>query len=429
MREISTVTIIGAGPGGLTCARILQRNGIDVRVHDADRGLSSRDQGGTLDLHADSGQIALGEAGLLSEFAAHARPEGQSHRIVDAGGTILMEQAAAPDETAAPEIDRAQLRTLLAQSLRPGTIRWSKKLERLSTGADGGSELQFADGSRETAELVVGADGAWSRVRPALTDLQPEYTGVSFVEVLFTDASVRHAQVAELVGDGHLWANGDGRTMILQRNSGDVVRGYLGMRIELDWLERAGLGIADGRGGLLADSPGLDANAVQSSDAESVRAQVLRQFADFAEPLRRVIDESQGSLANRPIMALPTPAAWEHVRGVTLLGDAAHVMAPFGGSGVNLAMLDGAELARGIIGAIRGGSDVDAAVRDYEATMIPRGAEIGAGANAAIIGHFAAGGPDPDDLPDFDEEAAGRRRGADDYRAEHGAQDAMPSDR
>lgn len=412
-----TIAVIGAGPGGLTCARVLQLAGLAVSVYDADPSPTARDQGGTLDLHADSGQIAIEDADLTAEFAALARPEGQSHRMLAPDGTLLVDQIAQGDETAAPEIDRAQLRTMLAASLRPGTIRWGRRLDHVQATPDQGHRLQFADGTTTTADVVIGADGAWSRVRAALTPAVPGYTGVSFVEVLFTEVAARHPEIGALVGDGHLWANGDGRTMVLQRNSGDVVRGYLGLRVDLDWLAQAGLGVADGRGGVLDDSPALDGNAVQATDTERVRAAVRSRFADFAPELLRVVDESEGRLPNRPIMVLPTPTTWSPVRGITLLGDAAHVMAPFGGNGANLAMLDGAELARVIASAIAGGADVDTALRAYEATMIPRAAAAGAAANAAIVEHFAAGGPDLDGVPDFEVEAERWKDDAARYRA------------
>lgn len=415
MTNQPSIAIIGAGPGGLLCARVLQLAGLRLTVYDADASLASRNQGGTLDLHADSGQIAIEDAGLADEFAALARPEGQSKRMVAPDGTLLMEHVAPPDEFAAPEIDRAQLRTMLAGSLAPGTIRWGRKLTEVVPGAP--HELVFADGAVERADLVIGADGAWSRVRAALTDTLPHYTGVSFVEVLFTAVSTAYPEIARLVGDGHLWANGDGRTMVLQRNSDDVVRGYLGMRVDLDWLAAAGLGTADGRGGVLAESPALDANATQATDTERVRDELLVRFRDFCPELLRVVVDSEGSLANRPIMALPTPMEWHHVAGVTLLGDAAHVMSPFGGNGVNLALLDAAELARAIVGALRDGTDVDQAIRSAERVVIDRGASIGRSANEAIVEHFAAGGPDLDDVPDFDVEAERWRAGAEAYRA------------
>ncbi|WP_223694363.1 FAD-dependent oxidoreductase [Leifsonia poae] len=401
-----SIAVIGAGPGGLLAARVLQLGGVDVTVYDADASCGSRDQGGTLDLHADSGQIALEDANLTAEFAAVARPEGQAHRLLDPQGTVLVEQTPAPGETAAPEVDRAQLRGMLAESLIPGTIRWWRRLVSAHQGT-----LTFEDGGVETVDLVIGADGAWSRVRAALTDAAPTYTGVTFVEALFTNVTRRHPEVAALVGDGHMWANGDGKTLVLQRNSGDVVRGYISFRAELDWLAEAGLGAAAGRGGV------LDPSGTIATDTEQVRAALRRRFAEFSPELLRVIDDTEGTLPNRPIFALPTPTTWAHQSGITLLGDAAHVMSPFGGNGVNLALLDGAELARGIVSAVRTGTAIDDAVRAYEERMVPRGAAMGKAANDAIAEHYAVGGPDLDSIPDFDEAAEQWRTNAAEYRA------------
>lgn len=401
-----TVAVIGAGPGGLLAARVLQLGGVPVVVFDADASLGSRDQGGTLDLHADSGQIAVEDARLTPEFLALARPEGQAHRLLAPDGSVVAEHVPEAGATAAPEIDRAQLRRMLAESLTPGTIRWGHRVSSVRPGS-----ISFDDGTSVAVDLVIGADGAWSRVRAALTDTVPAYTGVSFVDALFTHVTQRHPEIGELVGDGHMWANGDGRTLVLQRNSGDVVRGYISMRVELDWLARAGLGAPDGRGGV------VDANGTQTTETEAVRTVLRARFADFAPELLRIIDDSEGDLPNRPIFALPTPTTWQHRDGITLLGDAAHVMSPFGGNGVNLALLDGAELARAVVDAVRTGSSVDAAVAAYEQRMTARGASMGRLANDAIAEHYAVGGPDPAGIPDLDTEAEQWRRNAAAYRA------------
>jgi 2-polyprenyl-6-methoxyphenol hydroxylase-like FAD-dependent oxidoreductase len=426
------IAIIGAGPAGLAVARTLHLAGIRPTIYDADASLASRNQGGTLDLHADSGQIAIEDMHLEAEFAALARPEGQSHRMLAPDGTVLSEQIAAPDTFAAPEIDRGQLRTMLAESVLagdPDAIRWSHRVERVETNADGSSTISFTGREAVVADLVIGADGGWSRVRRILTDALPHYSGVSFVEVVFSDVAAQHPAIGALVGDGHMWANGDGRAIILQRNSGDVVRGYLGMRIDLDWLAQAGLGASDGRGGVRAsDGRGgvaLDANATQRlgdpTSVERVRAVLLEEFADFAPELREVIARSEGSLPNRPIFGLATPTSWRHVAGVTVIGDAAHVMAPFGGNGVNLAMLDGVELAHDLVAAIEDGATnaagLDAAIVRHEERMLARSNPIAEGANGAIVEHFAAGGPDIDAIPDFDEEAARWQADAEAYRA------------
>lgn len=394
------IAIVGGGPGGLLAARVLQRGGLASTVYDADGSASDRNPGGTLDLHADSGQIAIDDAALTEQFAELARPEGQDKRLVDpASGAVLKEFGAEPGAFAAPEIDRGQLRELLADSVDSSRIRWGHRLIELQSARDDSWRLLFADGSVERADLVIGADGAWSRVRPLLTPARPRYSGVSFVELLFTDVDESHPEIADLVGSGHLWANGDGQNLILQRNSGGVVRGYLGMRVPLDWLARAGLGAHDGRGGIQ-----LNSNGVQALGAEKVRELLLDRFASFAPALRHVIVASEGALANRPIFALPAPLTWQHRAGVTLIGDAAHLMSPFGGNGVNFALLDAAEVARAILSAVRVGADLDSAVREYEAAMFVRTAEVAVGANEAIAEHYEAGGVDIDGIPDFAEE-------------------------
>ncbi|WP_010121285.1 FAD-dependent oxidoreductase [Corynebacterium nuruki] len=402
------IVIVGAGPGGLMAARILQQAGIPVEVYDSDAAVDAREQGGTLDIHADSGQIAIEAAGLSSRFAELARPESQAHRLLAPDGTVLRDQVPMTGEDAAPEIDRTQLRQMLVDSLEPGTVRWGHRVEEVRDSA-----VVFTDGSSVQAALVIGADGAWSRVRRALTSEQPRYLGVSMVEALFTAARTRHPLIAQLVGDGHMWANGDGKNLVLQRNSQDVIRGYIAVRTSLDWLAEAGLGQSDGRGRL------LDANGTVTTDTEGVRALLGERFADFSPELRTIITESEGALPNRPVFALPTPMTWQHRPGITLLVDAAHVMAPFGGNGVNLALLDAAELAQAIITAVRSGSTLDGAISRYEGIMISRGARTGEGANTAMIEHYRAGGPDVDSIPDFDDAAVVWKENAVAYRQSH----------
>lgn len=401
----SRIVIVGAGPGGLLAARVLQRAGVPVTVVDADRSIDDRNPGGTLDLHADTGQLALEIAGLSAEFAALARPEGQHKVLVDAAtGALIKNFVPDPGEYAAPEIDRGQLRTLLYQSVAAGTVQWDRKLATVEPDPKPGADawvLHFADGSTETADLVIGADGAWSRVRPAITAARPGYTGVSFAELLFSDVDRSHPEVAALVGDGHLWANGDSKNVILQRNSNQVVRGYLGTRIELDWLARAGLGEHDGRGGIR-----LDENGLQALDTSAVRAELLRRFDDFAPQLRQLIIESEGELANRPIFALPAPLRWDHVRAITLLGDAAHLMSPFGGNGVNFALLDAAVLTQAVVRALREGSDIDQVLARYESAMFERTGQAAVATNDAITRKYRAGGSAIADLPDFSAEFA-----------------------
>ncbi|WP_033217430.1 FAD-dependent oxidoreductase [Kitasatospora phosalacinea] len=345
------IAVIGAGPGGLTCARILQRHGIAVTVHDRDPGPDTRDQGGTLDLHEDNGQLALREAGLLDDFLRLARPEGQEMRQLDATtGEIGFHHVPEDGERFKPEIDRGRLRGLLLGSLAPGTVRWGRTLRSVEGPAAGPRRLHFTDGTVIEADLVIGADGAWSKVRRALSPATPQYTGISFLEAWFHDVDDRHPDLAALVGPGSTAAADGERCLFAQRNGDDHIRAYVIQRVPADWITAAGL---------------------TARDTDGIRALLLDRFRHWAPALRRLLTDNDGRYVDRPIHALPVPHTWEHDGAVTLLGDAAHLMPPLG-VGVNLALLDACELAL----ALASHDTVADAVRAYERTMLPRSAEM-----------------------------------------------------
>ncbi len=357
--------MVGGGPAGLAFARVMHRHDCPVAVLERDSSPDARPPGGTLDLHQGLGQLALDKAGLSAEFEALSRPEGQAMRILDTDGTVLRDWQPRPGDRANPEIDRGQLRDLL---LGPLEVQWGRSVTEVVPGTADGVLVHFADGRRETFDLVVGADGAWSRVRPAASSATPHYTGVTMVETSLDDVDNRHPHLARLIGDGSVAVYGMNRALVAQRNSGGHVKVYAQFRAPLDWhtdLDRH-MGLS-GRA------------ALDLADAEAVRSSLLDLFDGWAAPVLDLLRHGT-AFVHRPLHALPVSHTWAHVPGVTLLGDAAHLMPPLG-AGANLAMLEGAELAETIAA---GPEDLDEAVRAFEEKMWARASRWAAMTTAGL---------------------------------------------
>jgi 2-polyprenyl-6-methoxyphenol hydroxylase-like FAD-dependent oxidoreductase len=341
------VTVIGAGLGGLALARVLHVHGIPVTVYEADASPTARTQGGMLDIHPWNGQPALAAAGLTGEFRGLVLEGRESYRVLDRAGTVLLDQ---PDDGTGsrPEVQRGQLRQLLLDALPDGTVRWGHKVAGVRALDQGRHEVRFAGGSTVITSLLIGADGAWSRVRPVLSDATPTYAGVTSVETFLLDGAARHRAAAEAVGAGSLFALAPGKGFVAQREGDGTLHSYAQLVKPLDWLA------------------GTD-----PADAAAVTAQVASEFDGWAPQLTALLTDSDTAPVLRRLYTLPTGHRWDRTPGVTLLGDAAHLVPP-NGEGANLAMLDGAELGQAIAAHP---DDVEKALADYEQAMFPRAAE------------------------------------------------------
>lgn len=224
MRE--NVTIIGAGLGGLVLAGALCRHGIKVVVYEAEASADARAQGGLLDLHEHSGQRALHDLGLHEAFLTLVRPGEDAKRVVNCQGTVLLDRPGDP-ATARPEVDRGELRRMLLNALPPGIVRWGHRVVSVRPAEPGRYLVAFANGLTAETMLLVGADGAWSRVRPLVTDVRPSYTGVSFVELhLARDNPQAHAAAA-VIGSGTLMAVTPGQGILAHRNADGSIHSRL----------------------------------------------------------------------------------------------------------------------------------------------------------------------------------------------------------
>lgn len=358
------IAIIGAGMSGLALAAVLRANGIEVTIFEAEKSADARTQGGMLDIHEDTGQVALRAAGLYDEFRAIVHPGGEALRLIDRSGTIVYQDS--DDGTGGrPEVDRGDLRNLLLSALGEHTVQWDHKIARADRLDDGRHRVIFADGGSVTTDLLIGGDGAWSRVRPLLTDAFPAYTGISFVETDLQDPDTRHQKAAALLGGGFFISLDGQHGFLGHRETDGSLHSYAAVKAAEDWID------------------GID-----FSRTESAKAAVLENFADWNETLRSLINDADGPIVPRKIHALPVGLRWDHQPGVTLIGDAAHLMSPFAGEGANLALFDGAELARRIV---EQPDDLDAAVRDFEQEMFTRSAELAGQTSAQMELMFSDG--------------------------------------
>ncbi|MDT3457434.1 NAD(P)/FAD-dependent oxidoreductase [Stenotrophomonas pavanii] len=339
MQPPSRIAIIGAGPAGLTAALILHRGGHRVRVYEGEASGQQRTQGGTLDLHDDSGQVALQRAGLLEAFRAVARHEGQEARTGDPWSGLITTGGFGPEGSKdKPEIDRGDLRQLLLDALPADAVQWGHRLSELVPAQAGGHRLRFANGVEHEADIVIGADGAWSKVRAALSACQPLPTGITFFEGWIERPA---ADIAAMVGQGSLFCFGGEEALFVQRNSRDRLCVYAALKRSSEW---------------------LDARIAQ----HGMRTLVTGSYAGWAPNLRRVLAACT-DFVRRPIYSLPADFRWTPRDGVTLVGDAAHLMPPVG-VGVNLAMLDASDVAM----ALCAQPDAISALREAEALVCER---------------------------------------------------------
>jgi 2-polyprenyl-6-methoxyphenol hydroxylase-like FAD-dependent oxidoreductase len=365
------VTIVGAGLGGLTLARVLHVHGIPAAIYEAEPSADARTQGGQLDMHEHNGQLALEAAGLTAEFRAIIHEGGEASRMLDQRGTVLLEE---PDQGTGgrPEVLRGDLRRILLDSLPGKMIQWGRKVTDVQPLGDGRHELTFADGSTVISSLLVGADGAWSKIRPLLSDAKPEYVGTTFIETYLCDVDERHSAAAEAVGGGAMYALAPGKGIVAHREAADILHTYVELNRPAEWIAN-----------------------IDFTDASAATARVAAEFDGWAPELTALITDGETAPVPRMIYALPDGHRWDGVPGVTLIGDAAHLMAP-SGEGANLAMLDGAELGKAIAAHP---DDIETALSAYETAMFPR-SEAEA-ADARLILELCLGDRAPFSLIDF----------------------------
>lgn len=353
------IAIIGGGPAGLTLARLLQMKGADVKVYERDIHKDVRVQGATLDLHEDSGLAALRKAELLEAFQKNYRPGADLIRITDNVGHIYYDQHAEiitqdfGHEHFRPEIDRGPLRNILLESLAPDTVVWNSHIVALERTGDSW-RLQLNNNNTLVADIVIAADGANSCIRPFITPIKPFYAGVTIIEGTVYEAATTTPQIHSLVKGGKIFALRDSKTLIVSAKGDGSLAFYTGCKTHELWVNDCG----------------LDFN-----DHTQLLTWFKEEFASW-DTIWHELFNGNTHFTPRPQYCMPLDQNWESQANITMIGDAAHLMPPYAGEGVNMAMQDALELSECLTNERF--INLRAAISHYEDKMLNRTSAIAA---------------------------------------------------
>jgi len=348
------IAIVGGGPGGLTLARLLQLKGAIVKVYERDFNQNARVQGTTLDLHKESGLKALYQADLLDAFKRNYRPGADKMTIVNENAEVFFsdhEGKAEEDfgsEHFRPEIDRGPLRNMLLASLQPDTVVWDSQFLSMEKQGDGW-QLHFKNTISAYADVVIGADGANSKVRPYITDIKPFYSGISGLLGSVYNPETTSPEINELLKGGKIMAFGGGRTFTVASKGDGSLAFYLSCKVDESRLKN-----------------------IDFADKTQVLSWFKNDFAEWSNLWQELIKNADTPFVPIPIYCMPLTQTWEALPNLTMLGDAAHLMPPFAGEGVNMAMLDALELSECLCN--EDFSDLETAIAFYETQMRKRAA-------------------------------------------------------
>ena len=356
--ENKQIAIVGGGPGGLTLARLLQLKNVNVKVYERDLDKNARVQGSSLDLHENSGLAALGKANLMEEFKNNFLVGADKMSILNEKAEVIFSDHETKQEENfghehfRPEIDRGILRTILIESLHVENIIWDSHFLSMEK-QDEGWLLHFKNGKTAYADIVIGSDGANSKIRPYITDIKSFYSGITMLEGNVYEAEKYVPQISALLRGGKIMAFGKNQDILMGQKANGEIGFYASFKAEENWATKS---------------------CLDFSDKSQILEWFKKEYPDWSTIWHELFENTKTPFIPRPINCMPLDQTWETLSNLTIIGDAAHLMPPFAGEGVNMAMLDALELSECLTNNQH--KTIQGAISSYEKNMRKRASEI-----------------------------------------------------
>ncbi len=366
------IVIIGGGIGGLCLAQGLKKSGISVAVYERDQSAQFRNQGYRISIKEEGSQALRGclPENLFKLCVATAIRTATRLVVLDPHLHVKFARPLShppiPDETRFG-VNRLTLREILLAGLED-CVHFGKTCERFNQVEKGQVRATFTDGTSATGDLLIGADGTNSVIRPLLAP----NTGIDILDyAIYGKTSIQPETLnwmPEILVDGFVRvADPEGANM-----------GVATCR-PVEAVATAGALFAPALP--LTDIPGYFSwtlslsEAWRDADGPMLYQQARSLVKAWHPALRRLIDEADIPATFPVWISSAQPAKPWNIPNVTLLGDAIHTMSPGRGEGANVALRDAELLRRNLVDAVANRVSLSQAKGAYEREMLHYGFE------------------------------------------------------